>query len=900
MKRPITRFTIICGCVLILLLTATGQGGCDTGSESGMLSCIPDLKHAQTALAQRRGTRFIALLQKTGYKYIRSDDFDCLYAMVKSFDKSSLTIREARYLLLYRIIAQMGQKYFVGAYIDYDWLINMPGVKTDPDFNKLMESLISRICSPAVNRFKHNVNRLYTAHLAAGDGDSKAKEENLYSYLFNFSDKRMMDWDFLTLKRCFESVDPRRLSIEEQRIFYSTLVTVNLQLSRVDNAYRAWMACRNLSENYPWEADSWDSLETTFGEICAGGVDCCGAGGLLGDSKDDIAERVFAAIARLETNTIGDRRCTGGWVCVKAALERMVSPENFFKATQKDGVRKLFYLAKANMVLEDDQIAHRQLLGLKASPEIAGTIYSAPVDQMLETCANRLRQSRRTSLVHKLADLSSIFYHTARNRFIMITVFTFLFTFFFIRWHRLFKEDQSTMASFFKALEKLVQKLPDLSLPRFTFGWLRHLKRPFGWLWSRYGWDNSNFRKDLQSFQRHLKKWSTGLEDLLGDNEPMRCRTFDPEDGRVDAGEGIPNMLKDYPGLDVDIRDRSRMMVEQLSVHVPYPICIISRIPGYKPGRRLWYYMASGSALSMLATWVFSFGSPVAFREHVMFFFLLTATLVAALTGIHIMTRRTLHSIEKIATMIGSDDTLERLGQQIRIMFRSPWQFFVAFVLYGLFFIISEGQLPSIHVVVILIIFVVSPIHWMMISSLFFTRELCKLENLSVNPLSPLKTWGLQKWIAVIGTFATTGSIIITFSASIPVIMQWEHLRGKDLFWICAMLPLLLAYWIYPYFKIRKMVREFKLQRMHFIKANISIAYDKWQALTSKEPENVDAERREEIERQMDRLNRYHGLFKVIDQSPEFFVDFYSILELAKVMGFPSLFALIVYFMRLF
>lgn len=113
-------------------------------------------------------------------------------------------------------------------------------------------------------------------------------------------------------------------------------------------------------------------------------------------------------------------------------------------------------------------------------------------------------------------------------------------------------------------------------------------------------------------------------------------------------------------------------------------------------------------------------------------------------------------------------------------------------------------------------------------------------------------------------------------------------------------MPLLLAYWIYPYFKIRNMVREFKLQRMHFIKANISIAYDKWQALSAEGPDTVDAERLQEIERQMDRLNHYHGLFKVIDQSPEFFVDFYSILELVKVMGFPSLFALIVYFMRLF
>lgn len=47
MKRPIARFTMVCGGVLILLLTATGRGGCDAGSESGILPCIPDLQHAR-------------------------------------------------------------------------------------------------------------------------------------------------------------------------------------------------------------------------------------------------------------------------------------------------------------------------------------------------------------------------------------------------------------------------------------------------------------------------------------------------------------------------------------------------------------------------------------------------------------------------------------------------------------------------------------------------------------------------------------------------------------------------------------------------------------------------------------------------------------------------------------
>jgi hypothetical protein len=175
------------------------------------------------------------------------------------------------------------------------------------------------------------------------------------------------------------------------------------------------------------------------------------------------------------------------------------------------------------------------------------------------------------------------------------------------------------------------------------------------------------------------------------------------------------------------------------------------------------------------------------------------------------------------------------------------------------------------------------------------------MHNLSMNPLSPLKTWGLQKWIAVIGTFATTGSVIITFSSAIPIMNNWENLAGRDLFWIFTMLPLLLAYWIYPYFRIRSLVRRYKLARMHFVKTHISQAYDSWQSLAAAaiDTKTIDADQLKNIESQMDRLNRYYGLFKVIDQSPEFFVDIYSILELAKVMGIPSLFALVAALMRL-
>ncbi|BBO75159.1 hypothetical protein DSCW_25760 [Desulfosarcina widdelii] len=890
MKRPIARFKMVCGWVLILLLTAAGQGGCDTGSEGNILPCIPDLQHAQDALAQRRGARFIAFLQKTGDKYIRNGDYECLYAMVKFFDDGSLTTRETRYLLLYRIVAQMGRKQFVGAHIDYDWLINMPGLGNDPDFDRLMESLIGKICAPEVDFFKQKFGWLHTVHAGGLHSDAQPKEENLASFLLNFSSERLLAWDFLTLKRCFESVDPRRLSPEEQRILYSTRLTVNLHLSRITDAYRAWMAYRDLAKSYPWAADGPKPLDMTFGDICAGGVGSCGAGDLLGSSDDDPKIRVFGAITHLETNAVGGRECMGGWVCVKAALEHIVAPQDVFKKAPEEKMRELFYLAKANMILGDYSLAHSQLLALKTAPGIAKTPFEAQIVQMIDVCATTIRKSWEASLGDKLKDLFELFFYKALGRFMLMAVLTLLLALFFHRWSTIFSEGRTITASFFKVLDKLPLRLPSLSLSFSSDGWLG----------TRFGKQCNSVLKGSQVFCQQLRQLYLELKESAGGLRLFSCNTFDPKEVSFDPGESFWALPMNYPGIDQKIRFRSRLVAKQMSYYAPMPICLISRIPGYRPNRYLWFYMCIGAVLSLLIARVLSLSSPGPTREHVIFFFLMTATLVASLTGIRIMSRKVLYSLEEIGTMLGSVTTLKRLRRQIRIMFRSPWQLFVAFVLYGFFFIVSKNQLPSTHAVVILIVLIVSPIHWMMISSLLFTRELCNLKDLSINPLSPLKTWGLQKWISVIGTFATTGSIIITFSSSIPIIMRWKYLSGRDLFWIFSMMPLLLAYWIYPYFKIRNMVREFKLQRMHFIKANISIAYDKWQALSAEGPDTVDPERLQEIERQMDRLNHYHGLFKVIDQSPEFFVDFYSILELAKVMGFPSLFALIVYFMRVF
>ena len=116
---------------------------CQGSDESGILPCIPDLEPARRALVERRGARFIAYLRQIADRYIRNRDYHCLYDLLKFFDETSLSAREARTMLLYRIVAQLGRNNPIGAYMDYDWLIGLEAPGEDYEFDTLMENQLS-------------------------------------------------------------------------------------------------------------------------------------------------------------------------------------------------------------------------------------------------------------------------------------------------------------------------------------------------------------------------------------------------------------------------------------------------------------------------------------------------------------------------------------------------------------------------------------------------------------------------------------------------------------------------------------------------------------------------------------------------------------------------------------
>lgn len=882
MNMSIVRIIAFSWLVAATLFALPPPGRAETFDDASTIPCIPDVAQAIAALSQRRGGEFVAYLHQTGDKYIRNRDFRCLYDLLKIFAPEDFSLREAKLLLLYRTVAQLGKSNPIGAAIEYDWLEDLGGLEKGSDFAVLLDNRLDDVSQTAVDEFRHNVDRHHRA--ADRNAHRTVAGSALGAYLVAFSAERIAVWDYLTLKRCIDAIDPEQLNPAEQLYVYSIAVLANLKLNRVDDAYAADVQYRALAARHPdlvitgrttpdgkrrrGESDltrfymiTRPQLDAEVASLCDNPERRCGPdmSGIPDDPGIGMA-RVTAVVARLETRLLSGEPCTADWWCLKRNLERVLASTDIAAASAEDRLRLQLFLARSTLMLGDDKAAYQQLWTLNNTAAMQRSPFAKQAATMLDASAASVQKHRKATLRDKLVDLSEAFYFGARNRLIGVAGVGLVLIFVFIPWHRFFKQSgHNTLA-----LIRISGKVPVLKKPGERFlEWLYRNDSPNGYA-------NPVFSK-----KEHARICGAMVGSPIYDSHTntVECRMAHSSD-----------------------------MVDRLSRLAPYPLWLLSRLPGYRSERHVFYTMGCGALVSLVAIFAFRYGRPMSVADKSLLFFLLTATLVAALTGMRIMSRKVLGALKEIATMLDRLEDLRTIEKEAMAMFRSPWQFFVAFLLYGLFFIVSQNQLFSTHVVVGMIILMICPIHWMMISSLLFTRVLCDMQHLSINPLSPLKTWGLQKWFAVIGTFATTGSIVITVASATPVLLNWENLTGKDLLWICAMLPLLIAYWVYPYFKIRDLVRDLKLERMHIVKTHISNAYDNWQDL-AQAPAGSEAEediRLKHMEDQIDRINRYHNLFRVIDQSPEFFVDIYSIFELAKVMGIPSFFALLTGLIRFF
>ena len=353
----------------------------------------------------------------------------------------------------------------------------------------------------------------------------------------------------------------------------------------------------------------------------------------------------------------------------------------------------------------------------------------------------------------------------------------------------------------------------------------------------------------------------------------------------------------------------------------PWPIKLISKVWIIGKLPLFWRYTFSG-AIFIGLWWLVGYTTGLTLLSNKIAYFLLAAFVISSLYGIHLMAGKTIDAIDELVCMLEPEQDLhsikclqlwtERLFNNIRqLYFPIIILAIIIYLSYNNEHLFSNGKFNIDIFFSAGLVFLTSTLIWFLFGSLIMMKNIFNLKDLSINPLSPSKTIGLEKWISVIGTYNMVCSIVLTFGCAIPVYMN--YVKGGNLargsIWFFIISPILIFAWIYPYIKIGTLVKSKKMQRMNFIKNKISILFNEWVESENeilKYNENLKSENikyfqtidslgieKKKIREKLEDMENYYKVFKKIEESPESYLDLNSALELSKVLGFPSLFALI-------
>lgn len=432
------------------------------------------------------------------------------------------------------------------------------------------------------------------------------------------------------------------------------------------------------------------------------------------------------------------------------------------------------------------------------------------------------------------------------------------------------------------------------------------------------------------------------IEDNLIELEQMRRH-----DGRVSEASIAEYKSKEDKSSSMPDEDEktatARLVVEghemikRVNQLAPYPIAITRKIPLLNRLPYFWQYTIIGFLfIAIRVAADFLSEDSVFDASRAAGLFMIAAFIISSLTCLQIMAKSTINSLDEMVSMLEPPrkknageipDSVLQIEKNMDFLFRSPWQFFIVLIVFSIIIItriytetiINGGQADLFTetlislIFIFIIVLIACPIIWMLIGSVYALNDISKMQDLAINPLSPLKTMGLEKWTSVIGTYGLSSSIVLSFGCSIKVVTSSldNHSSSGDWFWFILILPLLFFYWIYPYLKLSSMVKQQKTDRMQIIKTKISQVFNEWMLFEEKQLERMrECQEKQALDgcselfdfrKQMAKnlkpylepMNNYYEIFRKIDESPHSYINFFSVVELGKALGIPSLFALL-------
>jgi hypothetical protein len=294
-----------------------------------------------------------------------------------------------------------------------------------------------------------------------------------------------------------------------------------------------------------------------------------------------------------------------------------------------------------------------------------------------------------------------------------------------------------------------------------------------------------------------------------------------------------------------------------------------------------------------------------AFKGNWLFYFLLMAAILAGgLELIYYMARKAIGAIDELVSMLEpdtyecwekmggetEDSSIEELGKWLRTLLIPPSFKPVGIACFLILLILFRHALMgwvlaptsiliAFYVFLVIIVVFVMPMLWLAGASIWFTNRISSHPDLDINPLAPVKTYGLQKWISVVGSYAFSLFSIFTFGTFLIIKAPFTDIQAFGVvryFPFFFMIPFMLFYFIYPHGILRKLIRKKKKYRMRHLQTEISKAFDEWEKSGFSERADV-----------LEKMNKSYEVFKKIDVTKESFWDFEAILTFFKATLIP-------------
>ena len=248
-----------------------------------------------------------------------------------------------------------------------------------------------------------------------------------------------------------------------------------------------------------------------------------------------------------------------------------------------------------------------------------------------------------------------------------------------------------------------------------------------------------------------------------------------------------------------------------------------------------------------------------ALKENWGFYFLLMAAMLAGgLELIYYMARKTIGAIDELVSMLEpdtyecwekrrkegktEDSSIEELREWLKTLLIPPSFKPVGIACFLILLILFRHALMgwvlaptsiliAFYVFLVIIVVFVMPMLWLAGASIWFTNRISSHPDLDINPLAPVKTYGLQKWMSVVGSYAFSLFSIFALGAFFIVRAPFTDILAFGVvkyFPFFFMIPFMLFYFIYPHGILRKLIRDKKKYRMRQLQAEISKAFDEW------------------------------------------------------------------------